>query len=618
MQLGMTDISVIVPTFNRPELLARAVSSLAAQQLERDRFEVLVVNDCGLEPREAVEAFADRLDVRLLSTPENSGLAAARNVGIAEACGRYVSFLDDDDTFYPEHLATLLDAADEHGGETIVYSDAVKLVESDEGEPLLRQMILAPATFSYDRLLLNNYIHAMSPLVPRAALEAVGGFDAELRALEDWELWLRLGARYAFHHVLRVTVDYRVRTGAINNTTRELPLHVRCTERVYERYPAEPGSQLARERATYLAQHRQVATQHAFRLSIGLVGATSIEQLVGGIEEALRTRGGDGVEYLAYVPSELADAHGDVLQALDRELRGALVLVRGADVAPEAASAVLERKAAGTSYERLLVGTHRNGGHSTRTRDHETTAGRAIGGRELGEGESGEVDDFCIAAGYVARPVPEYYADTPSGITWQPDVYPEAQRIARLVGARTIVDLGSGNGAKLAALHPEFEIVGVDIGSNLEFVRTHHPQGTWVEHDFEGDGPLPLDATRLADSVVVCADVIEHLMDPLPLLRKLHDAFERGAAAVLLSTPERALTWGAEHTGPPPNTCHVREWTIDELGALLEREGFDFGDLELTRSNDAESRMATTLAILYRDAAIEQLVRDERDARAAA
>jgi hypothetical protein len=107
-------------------------------------------------------------------------------------------------------------------------------------------------------------------------------------------------------------------------------------------------------------------------------------------------------------------------------------------------------------------------------------------------------------------------------------------------------------------------------------------------------------------------------MDPLPLLRKLHDAFERGAAAVLLSTPERTQTWGEAHAGPPPNTCHVREWTIQELGELLDREGFAFGDLELTRSNDAQSRMATTLALLYRDEQIEQIVRAARDVREAA
>lgn len=609
MLLGMTDVSVIVPTFNRLELLARALESLVAQTLDAARFEVLVVNDCGMDPGDVIAEFADDLRLTLLTTPENSGLAATRNVGIAAATGRYVSFLDDDDCFYPEHLALLLAEADALGGETIVYSDAVKLVEDDAGEAMLRQMILAPATFSYDRLLLNNYIHAMSPLVPRAALVELGGFDETLRALEDWELWLKLGTRYDFHHVLRATADYRVRMGAINNTTRELPLHVRCTERVYDRYPAPAGSQLAADRATYLAQHRQLAERHAFHLSVAIVGATEITQLLDGIEHAMSAHGGQdaGVEYLAYVTTELADANAEVLHALDRELRGALVLVRGADVAPEAACAVLERKAAGTRFERILLGA------GTALTDTASTDTASIAATDTASN-----DDYCIRPDYVERPVPEYYADTPSGIVWQPDVYPEAQRIARLVGARTIVDLGSGNGAKLAPLHPEFTIVGVDIGSNLDFVRTHHPQGTWIEHDFEGDGPLPLDDELLTDAVVVCADVIEHLMDPLPLLAKLHDAFERGAAAVLLSTPERAATWGADHAGPPPNTCHVREWTIDELGALLAREGFDFGDVELTRSNDAESRLATTLALLYRDADIERLVRSERDARTAA
>lgn len=583
------DASVIVPTFNRADLLARALESLAAQSLAPERFEVVVVNDCGLDPSATVAGFADRLDVRLVTTPENVGLAGARNVGIAESSGRFLSFLDDDDLLYPEHLQLLVDAANELGGETVVYSDAVKVVEDATGAPLLRQMILAPATFSYERLLLNNYIHAMSPLVPRAAIDEVGPFDETLRALEDWELWLRVGARYAFHHVLRVTADYRVRAGAVNNTTRELPLHVRCTERVYERYPAQPGTQLWSDRARYLEQHRRIAEQHAFRVTVLLAGAThDLAALEAALEDVARTHGRDGVELIAYVDAGRAAA--DPLRALVDRLDGRFVPVTGGPLPPEAAFSVLERKAAGTRVERMLVA------------DARPAEDRVVSD-----------DDYCIRAGYRSRPVPEYYADTPSNVTWQPDVYPEAARVARELGARTIVDLGSGNGDKLARLHPEFELVGVDIGSNLEHVRRAHPQGTWIEHDFEQPGALPLDQELLDGAVIVCADVIEHLMRPEHLLAKLRRALEDGAAAVLLSTPERTRTWGDEHQGPPPNTCHVREWTLEELGALLEREGLDRGDLELTRSNDAESRLATSLALLYRDADVEQRVRALRD-----
>jgi hypothetical protein len=590
----MTDVSVIVPTFNRPELLESALESLAAQILERDRFEVVVVNDCGLDPSAVVDRFADRLDVMLVSTPENSGLAASRNVGIAASGGRYLSFLDDDDELYPEHLAVLLAEADQRGGRTVVYSDAIKLVEDASGQPLMRHMLLAPAQFSYDRLQLNNYIHAMSPLVPRVALEELGGFDAQLRALEDWELWLRLGAGFDFHHVLRVTADYRVREGSVNNTTRELPLHVRCTEAVYERYPAEPGSRLARDRAAYLEQHRQVASQYAFAMSVAIVGATDADSLRAAIEQSRTAHGLDRVELLAYVETPTSDAAAELL-ALEREHDGRLTLVTGVPLASDAAFAVLERKAAGLRIERMLA---------------EATADSAD--------EDIDTDHYCIAADYRIRPVPEYYADTPTNVTWQPDVYPEARRIAGIVGASTIIDIGSGNGDKLAALHPEFAIVGLDIGVNLDHVRAAHPQGTWLEHDLEHPGALPLDATLLADSVIVCADVIEHLMQPEHLLTKLGDAFERGAAAVLLSTPDRDRTWGPNHVGPPPNPCHVREWTLDELGALLDRAGFGHGDLELTRSNDAESRLATSLAILYRDEHVEQAVRAVRDAGRAA
>jgi hypothetical protein len=593
---AMPDVSVIVPTFNRPELLERALESLAAQSLERGRFEVVVVNDCGLDPSAVVEHFADRLDILLVSTAENSGLAASRNAGIAASSGRYLSFLDDDDELYPEHLALLLDQAERLGGRTIVYSDAIKLVEDPSGQPLMRHMLLAPATFSYDRLLLNNYIHAMSPLVPRVALEELGGFDAQLRALEDWELWLRLGASFDFHHVLRVTADYRVREGSVNNTTRELPLHVRCTEAVYERYPAEPGSRLARDRAAYLEQHRQVAGQHAFAMSVAIVGATDAASLRAAIDESRTAHGIDRVELLAYVESPSPEAAAE-LRTLEAEHDGRLTLVTGEPLASDAAFAVLERKAAGLRIERMLADPPSDSAPSA---------------------DAVDTDDYCITSGYRIRPVPEYYADTPTNITWQPDVYPEARRIAGIVGASTIIDIGSGNGDKLAALHPEFAIVGLDIGVNLDHVRGAHPQGTWLEHDLEHPGPLPLDAELLADSVVICADVIEHLMQPEHLLAKLVDAFERGAAAVLLSTPERDRTWGPNHAGPPPNPCHVREWTLDELGALLDRAGFGHGDLELTRSNDAESRMATSLAILYRDEQVEQVVRAVRDARRAA
>jgi SAM-dependent methyltransferase len=209
-------------------------------------------------------------------------------------------------------------------------------------------------------------------------------------------------------------------------------------------------------------------------------------------------------------------------------------------------------------------------------------------------------DSYCIKPGYVHRPKPEYFADSDSGIVWQPDVYVEACRIAGAVGATTIVDVGCGEGRKLAPLYPTFSIIGFDFGPNLEHCRRQLPFGRWIEHDFDTEGPLPIEPEALDGAVVICSDVLEHVVRPERLLGKLRGALDH-AAAVVLSTPERVETWGADHMGPPPNSAHVREWALAELGELLEREGFPHGVVGLTRSNDHANQMATILARLFVD-----------------
>lgn len=88
--------SVVVPTFQRADELARCLEALAEQTLERERFEVIVVDDGSAHPpREVVARVASALDVRLLEQP-NAGPATARNAGARAARGEYVVFTDDD------------------------------------------------------------------------------------------------------------------------------------------------------------------------------------------------------------------------------------------------------------------------------------------------------------------------------------------------------------------------------------------------------------------------------------------------------------------------------------------------------------------------------------------
>lgn len=212
-------------------------------------------------------------------------------------------------------------------------------------------------------------------------------------------------------------------------------------------------------------------------------------------------------------------------------------------------------------------------------------------------------DTFFIKRGYQARSKPEYFVDkaTAAGhpIVWQPEVYEWAKNLANQLGCKRIIDLGSGNGEKLSKMHPEFEIIGVDFGANLDYCRKHYPSGKWLEANFDEGDAVTVDLSKevIAESVVICSDVIEHLVNPLPLLRGLRSLLEDAPIAVL-STPERLLAHGFQASGPPRNPCHTREWRLGELTRLLEACDFQIVHAGLTRSNDAEPHHHTSLHLL--------------------
>lgn len=215
------------------------------------------------------------------------------------------------------------------------------------------------------------------------------------------------------------------------------------------------------------------------------------------------------------------------------------------------------------------------------------------------------VDRYEIRDGYVAREVPQYddqHAFS-SGLVYQPDVYTDAAAIARATGSPRLIDVGSGNGAKLIAAAGELSAIGLDFGANLESCRKLYPAATWREFDADRDAALPVSPEELDGAVMVCADVIEHLVEPAALLRQLRHSLDR-ATAVVLSTPDRDLIWGPGSPGPPPNPHHIREWSRDEFVALLRREGFQHGLIRHTREHDRRHDCRCIEAILVADPSV--------------
>ncbi|MPZ67008.1 MAG: SAM-dependent methyltransferase [Pseudonocardiaceae bacterium] len=203
---------------------------------------------------------------------------------------------------------------------------------------------------------------------------------------------------------------------------------------------------------------------------------------------------------------------------------------------------------------------------------------------------------------YVQRVSPEYFVDEDdSGITWQPDVYPETLALARKHDRTVVVDLGSGRASKLVDLvddNPAVGFIGVDFGANIDWCRENVPIGQWLDTDLETATTLPLTAEVIGQSVVVCSDVLEHLVDPRPAMRLISWLLDGGAACAVLSTPARDERAGAEHLGPPFNPSHVREWTQGEFRAFVASFPVAIERCELTRSDDGGGGLTTQLVVV--------------------
>ncbi len=194
-QAGSTQqplVSVIVPTFNRAALVARAIDSVLAQTYER--FELLVVDDASTDDTADVIAACGDARVRHLRQDRNRGVAAARNRGFREARGELLALLDSDDEWRADKLARQVDRARRLPETVGLFYTGVATVGSDGSAwfdiPSHRGDIRRA-------LLQRNVIHGCSSVMLRSAVvERVGGMDEALPAIEDYDHWLRVAEHY--------------------------------------------------------------------------------------------------------------------------------------------------------------------------------------------------------------------------------------------------------------------------------------------------------------------------------------------------------------------------------------------------------------------------------------
>lgn len=232
-------ISVVVPTYNRADILGRTLASVLAQSLPPD--EVIVVDDGSTDDTEAVVAtFGSR--VRYVRQ-DNAGVSAARNRGAGLAGGRWLAFVDSDDLWRPRKLelqlgvlervpdarwsitgCNMIDLDDEElaGRKGFEAAFPVFRQEGEGAESLLSrylgrrdvevagERVAVLAGDAYDALFLGNFVLPSSSVVERALYAELGGFDADFRLAEETEFYHRLAARSPVAVLLAPLVGYRI------------------------------------------------------------------------------------------------------------------------------------------------------------------------------------------------------------------------------------------------------------------------------------------------------------------------------------------------------------------------------------------------------------------------
>ena len=183
------DISVIIPAFNRAHTLPKALDSVLSQTLKPR--EIIVVDDGSTDETNTVLANYPGL---CIISQDNRGVSAARNVGIEKAGGEWLAFLDSDDEWLKEKLEKQWDTIciDD---KLICHTEEIWIRNGQRVNPMKKHKKFGGII--YERCLPLCVISPSSVMIHRSVFEDVGVFDESLEVCEDYDLWLRICAKYS-------------------------------------------------------------------------------------------------------------------------------------------------------------------------------------------------------------------------------------------------------------------------------------------------------------------------------------------------------------------------------------------------------------------------------------
>lgn len=262
----MPRVSVVIPAFNRADLIGETLRTVLAQTF--NDLEVLVVDDGSTDgTADAVRSFGS--PVRYIYQ-QNRGQGAARNTGITAATGELIAFVDSDDVWEPDKLERQIAALAAKPDCPWVYCDAYVFDHLTGSRDYLYSRLCRPHVGHVARpLLMCDFVASPTPVVRRDVFDDVGLFDELTPQVEDWDMWLRIAARYPVAYVPAALAGYRKHQATSTGSHSALAIYRKCLGTIERVAALEPH--------VYAPWQRQAVARTATRTARMLVSQGDVQ-----------------------------------------------------------------------------------------------------------------------------------------------------------------------------------------------------------------------------------------------------------------------------------------------------------------------------------------------------
>jgi glycosyltransferase involved in cell wall biosynthesis len=210
----MPEVSVIIPTFGRSNVIFSTIASVLKQTYTD--IEILIVNDgeYDREIRYIIDIFADDR-IHYLKNQRTKGANGARNTGFNNAKGKFIAFLDDDDIWYPQKIEKQIKKFNDSSEDVGFVYTGFEIASSAESE-FIKKKSPQKSGYVLKDIIYANFIGSPTPLIKKNLFSATGIYDENLESAQDWDLWIRIADKTYFEYVDEILARYVVHGNQIS------------------------------------------------------------------------------------------------------------------------------------------------------------------------------------------------------------------------------------------------------------------------------------------------------------------------------------------------------------------------------------------------------------------